>query len=171
MTRRGSAWTRPWRWPRAWGRIHLARVLAMVSALAWRWGDVARAEECGLESLAIYKERGDRSVIPSLLNILGIVAILQEDYALASSATRRGLVLTQETGECRVMADMLGNLGYIYHHHTGKLEKAKQCYQESLSISRESGHRQAATSTLCNLGHLHVLLASTRSPGAICAKP
>ncbi|MFN2167012.1 MAG: hypothetical protein ACK2U9_12220, partial [Anaerolineae bacterium] len=38
------------------------------------------------------------------------------------------------------------------------LEKARQYYTESLSIGREIGHRQGATSTLSNLGHLHVLL-------------
>jgi tetratricopeptide (TPR) repeat protein len=53
---------------------------------------------------------------------------------------------------------MCNNLGYINHHNLGNLEKAKQYYIESLSIGREIGHRQGATSTLSNLGHLHVVL-------------
>ncbi len=55
---------------------------------------------------------------------------------------------------------MLNNLGYIHHHYyTGNPDQGRQYYQESLSISWEIGHRHDATSTLSNLGHLHVLLS------------
>jgi tetratricopeptide (TPR) repeat protein len=56
------------------------------------------------------------------------------------------------------VADILNNLGYLNHHSTGNLEKAKRYYQESLLIARETDHRHGVTSTLANLGQLHILL-------------
>jgi tetratricopeptide (TPR) repeat protein len=38
------------------------------------------------------------------------------------------------------------------------LEKAKQYYQESLLMARETDHRHGVASTLANLGQLHILL-------------
>jgi tetratricopeptide (TPR) repeat protein len=66
--------------------------------------------------------------------------------------------MAQEMEDRLAMADTLTNLGYINHHHVGNLEKAKQYYTESLSISQEIGHRHGVTSTLSNLGHLYVLM-------------
>jgi tetratricopeptide (TPR) repeat protein len=130
----------------------------MLGTIVWRWGDIEQAEHCVQESLAIYRELGHRQKIPRLLNVLGIVAILQENYAQAEAYWEEGLGLVQEMGDRHAMADMCNNLGYINHHNLGDLEKARQYYTKSLSTAREIGHRQGATSTLSNLGHLHVLL-------------
>ena len=119
------------------------------------------AEQAGQwarEGLAIYRELGHQQRIPRLLNLLGIVAIMQEDYGQAEAYWEEGLSLIQEMGDRLAMADVLNNLGYINHHNLQNLEKAKRYYIESLSIGREIGHRQGATSTLSNLGHLHILL-------------
>jgi tetratricopeptide (TPR) repeat protein len=132
--------------------------LATLGASAWRWGDLEQAGRCLRESLAIYRGLGDRHRIPRILNGLGILAILQEAYDQAEGYWEEGLAMVQEMGDRLAMADALNNLGYINHHHLGKLEKAEQYYQESLSISREIGHRHGVTSTLSNLGQLFILL-------------
>ncbi|MBN1977217.1 MAG: tetratricopeptide repeat protein [Anaerolineae bacterium] len=139
-------------------RVCEASALSMLGSIAWRWGDVEQADQCIRESLAIYKELGDQHRLARLLNFLGVIATVREDYDQAEVYWEEGLEMVQEMGDRLAMADMLNNLGYINHHNLQNLQKAQQCYLESLSIGREIGHRQGATSTLSNLGHLHVLL-------------
>jgi hypothetical protein len=70
--------------------------------------------------------------------------------------------MAREGDDRQVVADLLSNLGYLHHHSTGNLEKAKRHYEESLLISSEIGHRSGATSTLINLGQLLILLGEDR---------
>jgi hypothetical protein len=70
--------------------------------------------------------------------------------------------MAREGDDRQINADLLSNLGYLHHHSTENLEKAKQYYEASLLISREIGHRSGATSTLINLGQLQILLGEYR---------
>jgi tetratricopeptide (TPR) repeat protein len=130
----------------------------MLSTIAWRWGDIEQAEECCHESLAIHRQLGDRNRSSQMLNILGILATLQENYEQAEQYYEQGLRMARQVDDRQLVADLLGNLGYLHHHGAGNLERAKQHYQESLLISREIDHRSGVTSTLNNLGQLYVLL-------------
>ena len=66
--------------------------------------------------------------------------------------------VAKEIDDRQLIADLLNNTGYLNHHSIKNLGKAKRYYEESLLIAREIGHRSGATSTLINLGHLHILL-------------
>jgi tetratricopeptide (TPR) repeat protein len=136
----------------------VASTLSMSSATAWRWGDFEQAEKCCHESLELYRELGNQHKISQLLNILGILATLQENYEQAEQHYKQGLKIARETDERQIVADLLNNLGYLYHHSIGNLEKAKRCYQESSLIEKEIDHRGGATNTRINLGQLYILL-------------
>lgn len=70
----------------------------------------------------------------------------------------QSLKMAREIDDLQVVADLLNNLGYLNHHSTGNLEKAKRYYQESLLVAREIDHRHGVTSCSANLGQLHILL-------------
>jgi predicted ATPase/class 3 adenylate cyclase len=138
----------------------IASTLAMLGSIAWKWGDIEQAEKFSHESLEIYEELGDRERIPKTLNILGILATLQENYDQAEQYYQQGLKMARdiEVNDPLIVTNLLNNLGYLNHHSTKNFGKAKRYYQEALLIAREIDHRSGATSTLNNLGHLHILL-------------
>jgi tetratricopeptide (TPR) repeat protein len=137
--------------------------VSTLGSIAWRWGDFEQADTFLQEGLAIYKELGNQSRIPRILNAVGILAILQEKFDQAEAFWEEALALVQELGDRMAMADTLNNLGYLNHHHLGNLRKAKQYYIQSLAIDQEIGHRHGTTSTSSNLGHLYVLMGEYSS--------
>jgi class 3 adenylate cyclase/tetratricopeptide (TPR) repeat protein len=139
-------------------RACTASTLSMLGTTAWRWGDLDLAEACCREAMAIFEELSNRRQIALMQNVLGIVAVLREDFGLAEKRFGQGLQLAREVSDRQLTADLLGNLGYLYHHKMPNLGKAKRYYTESLAIAEEIGHRAGVTSCRNNLGQLHVLM-------------
>ena len=138
----------------------VASTLSMLGSIAWKWGDIELAEKCSQESLAIYEELEDWQRIPRIFNLLGILATLQENYDQAEQYYQKGLRMAREIeiDNQLIVTNLLNNLGYLNHHSTKNFEKAKRYYQEALMIARKIDHRSGLTSTLNNLGQLHILL-------------
>ena len=108
----------------------------------------------------IYKHLDEPEKIPRLLNILGILATLQENYAQAEQYYQQGLSMAKEIqiDDPLIVTNFLNNLGYLNHHSTHNYGEARQYYEKALQIARDVNHRSGTTSTLNNLGQLHILL-------------
>jgi hypothetical protein len=62
-------------------------------------GDYAAARAFCEESLAIYRELGNKKDIARALNRLAIVALNQGDNALARSLSEENLIISREVGD------------------------------------------------------------------------
>jgi tetratricopeptide (TPR) repeat protein len=102
-------------------------------------GKPRAAERYAEESLAIYRELGDRQGASSVLNsVLGLAVAYTGDYERAKEYFRESLTIAREIGDRHGVAKGLSNLGYSARHQ-GKLQEAELYLEESLSLSREIG--------------------------------
>ncbi|MBI3961283.1 MAG: tetratricopeptide repeat protein, partial [Deinococcus sp.] len=97
-----------------------------------------RAIELLAESLALYRELGDKPGAAWSLLVMGLSVLNQDDYARATSLLQEGLTLNRELGDRRGMALSLSLLGMValwrgdYGQMVGQLE-------ESMKLLRELG--------------------------------
>jgi tetratricopeptide (TPR) repeat protein len=138
----------------------VASTLSMLGSITWKWGDLEQAEKFCNESLVIYEQLDEPEKIPRLLNILGILATLQENYIQAERYYQQGLSMAKEIqlDDPLIITNFLNNLGYLNHHSTRNYREAKEYYEKALQIARKINHKSGTTSTLNNLGQLHILL-------------
>ena len=142
-----------------------AKALHGAGMLAFYQGDYASARSQYVESLAIFRELGNRQGIASSLNDLGIVTHGHGDYAAARSLFEECLSIRRELGDRGGLAYTLVNLGNMAKDQ-GDYAAAHSLYVESLAIFRELGDRQGIAISLNNLGivtHGHGDYASARS--------
>ena len=76
-------------------------------------GDYAQARSLFEQSLALFRELGDKPSIALSLNALGGIAYIQGDYRTAVSLYGQGLALYRETQHKRGIAVSLMGLGAI----------------------------------------------------------
>jgi non-specific serine/threonine protein kinase len=105
--------------------------------------EVGRA--CYEESLAIYRELGDRPGIALALTDLGAVAVLQGDAGGARRLLEEALAIFRSLGIRRPQAPILYWLGRVAMAE-GDDVRAKPFFEEALAIDREFGHRGGAAS-------------------------
>jgi predicted ATPase/Tfp pilus assembly protein PilF len=148
------------------GQEHLARFLKRVSTSTWttarakactgaghlahNLGDYATAHMRFEESLAIWRELGDRQGIATALNNLGWMAWRQGDYTVARALSEEGLAIWRELGDKQGIATALNNLGWTAHHQ-GDYTTARAFHQESLRLRRVLGHTGGIAFALTNL--------------------
>jgi predicted ATPase/class 3 adenylate cyclase/Tfp pilus assembly protein PilF len=167
--RLGGALGRFWslRAYRAEGRERLAALLALVGAsepraarakalqaagvLAYDQGDHVASRALYEESLAIWRELGERRGIANLLNNLGNLAYRQGEFEASRSLHEESLAIRREMGEPWEIAASLNNLG-ILACDQGDYERARSLHEESLAIRRGLGDKWVLASSLMNLG-------------------
>jgi predicted ATPase len=100
-------------------------------------GEYAESEQCYQESLAIFKELGDQLGISLTLIAPGLIAWATGGANLVEAETlaQKSLAVARECGHRFHIATRLGLLGLIVSD-SGRLEDARQIYQEGLTISR-----------------------------------
>ncbi len=135
------------------GGSERAKALNAAGLLAFRQGDYPSARALYEESLAIYRELGDRRGIAHSLNNLGNVACEQGDYPSARALFEESLAIYRELGDRRGIAISLGNLGNVAYDQ-GDYPSARALYEESLAIHREMGDRWGIAASLNNLGNV-----------------
>jgi tetratricopeptide (TPR) repeat protein len=128
-----------------------AGALNGAGALAYYQGDFAAARTLYAESLALYRELGDRKSIAILTNNLGNVAIEQGDYPHAQQLYEESLVVRREMGDRVGVATALSNLGNALAEQ-GDYAAARVRVQESLDLDRETGDTSGIAISLNNLG-------------------
>jgi predicted ATPase/DNA-binding SARP family transcriptional activator/tetratricopeptide (TPR) repeat protein len=105
------------------------------------------------ESLSLFREIGDRHGIAYLLKRLGDLAREQGDYGAARTLYEEGLSLFREIRDRRGIAHSLGGLGNVAHDQ-GDYGAARALYEESLAICRELGDKQGIAYLLLGLGDM-----------------
>ena len=116
------------------GSAASARATALDGAgvLAETQGDYDRAEALHHESLALSRERGDKTGIARALGNLGVVAFDRGDDDQATALLEESLALAREIGDQLLVATALNDLGIVARER-GDLDRAEPLYQESLA--------------------------------------
>jgi non-specific serine/threonine protein kinase len=129
-----------------------AKMLSVAGRLAWRQGDLAEAR-VQEESLAIYRELGDKRGIAASLHSLGTLVRNQGDYTQALSLCEESLAIFRELGDKQGIAASLNSLGIVAVDQ-GDYAQARSLYEESLAIRRELGDKSGIAVSLNNLGNV-----------------
>jgi non-specific serine/threonine protein kinase len=130
-----------------------AHALYGTGNLARMQGDFARAVVLLEESLAIYRDLGDKGRIAQSLDLLGFVASNQGDYARAVALHEESLALDRELGDKSGIASSLNGLGIVASNQ-GDYARAVALHEESLAISRYLGDKDTIAKTLAFLGNV-----------------
>jgi predicted ATPase/class 3 adenylate cyclase len=128
-----------------------AKALSWEGVMAERQGDYVSARPLFDESLALFRELGDKWGIALSLNNLGNVFHEEGDHSSARSMYEECLAIRRELGDKLGIAVSLTNLGIVAVDQ-GDYALARSLYEESLAIEREVGDKHAIAVSLHNLG-------------------
>ena len=131
--------------------IDRAKAVFGASALTHYQGDEERALALGEESLALFRELGDRAGTGRTLNLLGVVAEDRGDYHRATTLLEEALTLHQENDDRPWTAHTLRHLGLVTYG-LGDHERATALVEEALALNRELGLTVGTTITLIYVG-------------------
>ena len=132
-----------------------AKALNGAGSLAQRQGDFARANTLLEESLATFREVGDKGGIAIALRNLGLVALWQDDNDQAATLFGESLALFLELGDKGGIAISLRLLGQS--EARGDYDRARQLFEESLALCRELGDKAGIANSLRFLGSVIIL--------------
>ena len=130
-----------------------ARLLARAAELAYRQSDYAATTSFAGESLAIYREVGDRQGIASALIKLGNAATEMGDYAAASGFLEEALKTWRKLEDKHGIARALISSGWVALR-SGNYPLAKARLVEALALSRELGDTRNIAFELSGLGEV-----------------
>lgn len=128
-----------------------ARVGDLAGTMALNQGDYAAARALYAQSLALYREMGNKQGVADLLRSLGTLAYEQGDYAQARTLSEESLALYREMGNVRSIAIALKDLGNALSEQ-GDYAAAHPLYEESLALFRSLGHRTGIATALISYG-------------------
>ena len=140
-----------------------AKAYGEAGRLAWGQGDLGQAEELLQESMALYKEVGDKRGVAWSLAILGFV---ESDYGHATKLGKESLALSREIGDSLIMGWSLIILGFAEENH-GNHERSKTLYEESLELFREEGNIWSKAWALNHLGRATYILGNYGRAGEL----
>jgi predicted ATPase/class 3 adenylate cyclase len=119
--------------------------------LALQQGDYFQATELHQQSLALFRELGDKLGIGREMDVLGEIAKQQGDYSLSVKLHQESLALRYEIEDKEGVAVSLGHLGIIARDY-GENQSAHDLLEESLKLSRELDDKLLIALALKNLG-------------------
>jgi predicted ATPase/class 3 adenylate cyclase len=130
-----------------------AKLLARAAELAYRQSDYAATVELAEESLAIYREVGDKQGIATVLIKLGNAATEAGDYETASGFLEEALTIWQELEDKHGTARALISLGWAALR-PGDYQLANARLESALAISRELEDTRSIGFELSGLGEV-----------------
>jgi tetratricopeptide (TPR) repeat protein len=130
-----------------------AKALNGAAVLAANQGDYTKQSEILEESLALYKELGDKRGMSQSINNLGSVAYFQGEYEQAAKLYGESLDLRRELGDKWGVANSLNNLGGVAFSQ-GDYGQAEVLHSESLALRRELKDKRGISMSLNNLGEV-----------------
>ena len=165
------------------GRRWLARALALVQApaslraaalrgaglLALYQNDFGPATALIAESLALWRELGDRQGLGQALNALGLIAHNEGDYARAVALFEEALPLLRAVGDRRVTVLALSGLALTYLC-LGDYARATALGEEGLALGREEGTPQGIAGALTTLAIPVLEQGDTARAQQLCAE-
>lgn len=128
-----------------------AKALYGGSALAFYQGEYGRAVALSQESLAVYRQLGDRLGVALSLNILGGVTRNQGDHARATALFEESLALSRQSDHKWALAETLNALGIVARRQ-GDYGRATALGEESLVLWRDLGDKRGLAASLSHLG-------------------
>ena len=105
------------------------------------------------ESLALFRQAGDKWGMSEALNNLGNAASFDSDVEEAMRNYEESLAIRRELGKGEDIAFTIQNMGEI-SRLAGDYERARALYEEALLVSRASKSTMAQTYILLNLGQV-----------------
>jgi predicted ATPase len=128
-----------------------AKALSGAGVLAVAQDDFPAAQSSLNESLALYRELGDKEGTAFVLNYLGRIARDEGDFEEGYRLHEESLALYQELGNKPGIAMVLNNLG-VAARNQGDYDKASTLHTQSLQLFRDLGDKRAIARSLINLG-------------------
>ncbi len=124
-----------------------------LGSVAFKRGELSTANEYHEESLALFRELGDRHGEATSLGNLGLVAFDRGELSTAQEYYEESLALFRELGDRHGEATSLGNLGNLAFKRR-ELSAAQEYLEESLALRRELGDRHGEATSLGNHGNV-----------------
>ena len=128
-----------------------AKAIFGAATLAFRQGDYGRAEDLGEQSLALYRERGDKLGIALTLNVLAFLNRNRGDHGRAVTLLEDSLALCRELDHKWALAETLF-IRALTVRRQGEYERAKALLEESLTLWRQTGDKSGLARSLGSLG-------------------
>ncbi|MHB8595511.1 MAG: tetratricopeptide repeat protein [Ktedonobacteraceae bacterium] len=127
-----------------------AKALNAAGMLAYLQDNHGRAEQLCSESLALFRQIGDKRGIASSLIRLGQVAKAKRNYAAARTQLEEGLALSKEIGDKGTISDALLLLARAAIN-LGEYSRARSLLEEGLALSREMSDKWDTAMALYHL--------------------
>src|SRR5581483_7800830 len=128
-----------------------ARALNAAGVLARAQGDYTFAWSCFDQSLAIFREQGNRWGVANAFHNLASIAGHHGDYTRADTLLEQSLAVWRELGDQWGIAMSLSYRGEVARSR-GDYRRAEMLWQENLALSRGRGDTWAVASALNDLG-------------------
>lgn len=128
-----------------------AKALNNLGNLTYQLGDLARAQTCYEQSLAIRQRIDDRRGVADALNNLGMLITARGEYEQARRFLESSLSVREPLDDAVGSLPTLNNLGDIAIA-LGDADNAQYWNEKALALSRELGHNGRAAHSLHNLG-------------------
>lgn len=133
-------------------RVQAAAQLA-AGVVAYRVGDLPRAQQRLTQSLTLRRLQGDEVGAARVINNLGNVALDSGDYALAEAHYRDSLAIRRRHADVPGTASVLNNLADTQFKRA-RLSDAQKTYEESLDLYWQIGDLWSIASCLNSLGEV-----------------
>jgi len=131
-----------------------AKALAEAGWMAAGMGEYDRAEILLTESVAISRERADKTATAYALRLRGVAATWRGENSRAATDLKEALALSRTAGNDTLVAGALLCLGVLASQERGDDEEAAALYEEALSLFRKNGDQQRVSYCLHNLGNI-----------------
>ncbi len=132
-----------------------ARAFKGLATMAWRKGDLKRAEGLFREALALYQAAGDEAGTAGILQNISSQLVYQGRADEAAETLREALALAERLDNKPIMGGVLSNLGLI-DFDQGDYEQAKQHQTAALGVARQIGSEFQISFALYNLGNVAI---------------
>ncbi|HZU70579.1 MAG TPA: tetratricopeptide repeat protein [Ktedonobacteraceae bacterium] len=127
-----------------------AKALLVAARLAFNQSNYAQGEILAQESLALFRELGDKRGIALSLNRLGVAAWRRGDFSSARVLLEEDLALFREMGDRDRVAWSLFMHGLL-DSKQGEYARASSWFEESLALFRELGNKRGIAASLTQL--------------------
>lgn len=108
-----------------------------------------------LKAIDFFQRAGDQTGLMKTNINLGFMYFNLNELELAVKHTEAALQLSGSNNDLQTRAIILANLGSMYEHTPGQIEKAVACHTEALTLSRQLNDTIGMMGAYNNLGVLH----------------
>lgn len=141
---------------KAVGRPRLeGSALRNLAVVALRQGNFDEARTYFEQSLAMFREIGDRLNESTVLKNLGNLYFFEGNFSSARTCYEQAITLYREVGYKLGESDVINNLASVLDG-TGDYDQIRTLLEQALTLKRQIGDRQGECSILINLGFFAV---------------